>query len=65
MILFFDNLKSFIIFAYIKELPAMLERRPYKTATRFDGLTFYISGQTGMPKTDQSRHNKKQFLIWH
>ena len=41
---------------FINELPAMLERRPYKTTTRFDGLTFYISGQTGMPKTDQSRH---------
>jgi len=25
-----------------KTLPAMLERRPYKTTTRFDGLTFYI-----------------------
>jgi len=43
--------------AYCHTLPAMLERRPYKTTTRFDGLPIYFSGQTGMPKTEQSRHN--------
>ena len=48
-----------------KKLPAMLERRLYKTTTYFDGLTFYISGQTGMPKTDQSRQeNLKSKNIW-
>jgi len=43
--------------AYSWVLPAMLERRPYKTTTRFDGLTSDFCGKTGLLKTDKSRHN--------